>query len=243
MKIYKICGFIPYVDKESRDLYKDRLKHVVLIHSNSRKTDVKYFNEEEGDWKYDFEKRPVLIKAIGYCLEKEATFTVASVKGLRRRKWEGLKLLDEIVEQGIDIEVVDDCTINKHSITVLAASSVVSREKMLTRSTEALQRIKSKLARNEVHISASGRKIAKLGAHSDGASTARSLAADKFAAKIFPIIEPYLKTGESYNSIATRLNRLKIKTSRGGKFYHSTVRAIIRRHKQKSAKTGGKNDK
>jgi len=241
--MHKICGFIPNVDKESHNIYKERLKHIALVHAGKKKTDIRYFPEPEGDWKYDLGERPILIEALEYCHAEGATFTVASVKGLKRRKWEGLRLLDEIVEQGVEIEVVDDCTINKHSVTVLAASSAISREKILTRSTEALQRIKSKLMRGEVHTTASGRKIVKLGAHTDGASQARKVAADKFAAKIFPIIEPYLKTGESYNSIATRLNRLQIKTARGGRFYHSTVRDIIRRHKKENAKQGGNNDK
>ena len=234
--MHKICGFIPYVDKESHNIYRQRLKHIALVHAGKKKTDIKYFAEPEGDFKYDIGERPILIEALEYCHAEGAVFTVASVKGLKRRKWEGLRLLDEIVEQGLDIEVVDDCTINRHSVAVLAASSAVSREKILTRSSEALQRIKSKLRRGEVHTSASGRRIAKLGAHTDGASSARKEAADKFAAKIFPIIEPYLATGESYNSIATRLNRLNIKTARGGRFYHSTVRAIIKRHKDAKKK-------
>jgi len=142
-----------------------------------------------------------------------------------------LQLLEQIAERGVSIEVADDPSINSHSISVLAHSAEVAKEKLLTRSRQALQSIKRRLAAGEEVYSSKGKKIVKLGTPqaTEAMKHARIEQADVFASKIFQLIKPLKERGLSLNRIAQELNRQGIKTAKGKKFYQSTISAIIRR--------------
>ena len=99
---------------------------------------------------------------------------------------------------------------------------------------EALERIKSRLKEGETHVSKSGREIRKLGARSQAelsklGNDAKVDAANQFAEDMRPFIEPLVARGMNMSAIASHLNRLGIKTSKGGRFYQSTVSGILRR--------------
>lgn len=49
-----------------------------------------------------------------------------------------------------------------------------------------------------------------------------------FASKIFPMIEQYRSTGMTLAKIAESLNKLDVKTARGGKWHSTTVSNVIR---------------
>ena len=145
--------------------------------------------------------------------------------------------MSDVADLGIAIEVADDPVIDKQSIVVLAYSAEIAREKILTRSKEAVQKIKDRLAKGEVHVSKSGRKIRKLGAAtiaevrelSDAGNEAKKRKADLFAQELWPTIEPMIARGMTKASIASQLNRLGFKTARGGRFYQSSVSGVLRR--------------
>lgn len=226
----KLAGFVPGVEKNKQTAYKKQIKAL----ANGR--ELSYFVEKEGN-KELLADRVELNKAIKFCQTETAIFAVASVSGLTDRRWSSLLLLEQIADLGLKVEVADDPSIDERSISILSYSAEIAREKILTRSREAVQEIKDRLARGEVHISKSGRKIRKLGAAtigeikelSDAGNDAKRRKADQFAADLWPIIEPLVERGMSKSKIAAHLNRLNIKTQRGGRFYQSSVAAIFRR--------------
>jgi len=223
----KVAGFIP----NGQDVQKQRGQ----IRALAGDRPVDFFVEKNHLTAFS-EDRVELQQALELCRTEEATFALASVSGFTNRRWSGLRLLSQIADQGIDIEVADDPTISSGSIAVLALSAEVARDKILTRSAEALERIKSRLKEGETHVSNSGREIRKLGARSQAelsklGNDAKVTAANQFAEDMRPFVEPLVARGMNMSAIANHLNRLGIKTSKGGRFYQSTVSSILRRLK------------
>ena len=223
----KVAGFIP----NGQDVQKQRGQ----IRALAGERPVSFFVEKNHLTAFS-EDRVELQQALELCRTEEATFALASVSGFTNRRWSGLRLLSQIADEGIDVEVADDPTISSGSIAVLALSAEVARDKILTRSAEALDRIKSRLKEGETHVSKSGREIRKLGARSQAelsklGNDAKVSAANQFAEDMRPFVEPLVARGMNMSAIASHLNRLGIKTSKGGRFYQSTVSSILRRLK------------
>ena len=226
----KLAGFIPGIEKKKQAAYKKQIEAL----GNNR--ELKFF-VEEGSNERHLGDREKLNATLTYCRTENAVFAVASVQGLTPRRWSSLQLLSDVADLGIAIEVADDPVIDKQSIVVLAYSAEIAREKILTRSKEAVQKIKDRLAKGEVHVSKSGRKIRKLGAAtiaevrelSDAGNEAKKRKADLFAQELWPTIEPMIARGMTKASIASQLNRLGHKTARGGLFYQASVSSILRR--------------
>ena len=220
-----VIGFIAGVNPELKKKHRQQLKAL----AGERQID--FVEEPETYNTLTYEARSELQYAITAAETSTSMFAVASVTGLTNRKWIGLQLLEQIAERGVSIEVADDPSINSHSISVLAHSAEVAKEKLLTRSRQALQSIKRRLAAGEEVYSSKGKKIVKLGTPqaTEAMKHARIEQADVFASKIFQLIKPLKERGLSLNRIAQELNRQGIKTAKGKKFYQSTISAIIKR--------------
>ena len=220
-----IIGFIAGVNPELKKKHRQQLKAL----ANGRHID--FVDEPVSHNAWNYEARTELQYAITAAQTSTSVFAIASVSGFANRKWRGLQLLDEISERGVSIEVADDPSISAHSIAILAHSAEVAKEKLLTRSKKALDNIKSKLAAGEPVYSNGGRRITKLGTPQATAamSEARVSRADKFAEEIYPKIKPLIDRGLSLNRIAQEFNKSGERTAKGGKFYQSTISAIIRR--------------
>ena len=221
----KLAGFIPH----GQDVKKQRGQ----IRALAGERPLEFYVEKNHLTAF-VEDREELQDALEACRTENATFALASVSGFTNRRWSGLRLLSQFADEGIEIEVADDPTISSGSIAVLALSAEVARDKILTRSGEALERIKVRLKEGETHVSKSGREIRKLGARSQAelsklGNDAKVDAANQFAEDMRPFIEPLVARGMNMSAIASHLNRLGIKTSKGGRFYQSTVSGILRR--------------
>ena len=221
----KLAGFIPH----GQDVKKQRGQ----IRALAGDRPVEFYVEKNHLTAFA-EDRDELQSALEACRTEGSTFALASVSGFTNRRWSGLRLLSQFADEGIEIEVADDPTISSGSIAVLALSAEVARDKILTRSGEALERIKVRLKEGETHVSKSGREIRKLGARSQAelsklGNDAKVDAANQFAEDMRPFVEPLVARGMNMSAIASHLNRLGIKTSKGGRFYQSTVSAILRR--------------
>ena len=221
----KLAGFIPH----GQDVKKQRGQLRALAGDRPVELYV-----EKNHLTAFVEDREELQDALEACRTEGSTFALASVSGFTNRRWSGLRLLSQFADEGIEIEVADDPTISSGSIAVLALSAEVARDKILTRSAEALNRIKVRLKEGETHVSKSGREIRKLGARSQAelsklGNDAKVDAANQFAEDMRPFIEPLVARGMNMSTIASHLNRLGIKTSKGGRFYQSTVSGILRR--------------
>tara|TARA_R100001440_G_C2512076_1_gene117991 strand:- start:775 stop:1458 length:684 start_codon:yes stop_codon:yes gene_type:complete len=222
-----VIGFIAGVDPQLKKKQRQQLKALAA------ERHIDFVDEPVSHNVLHYEARTELQYAITAAETSTSVFAVASVSGFTNRKWIGLQLLEQIAERGVSIEVADDPSINSHSISVLAHSAEVAKEKLLTRSRKALQSIKTRLAAGEEVYSSKGRKILKLGTPqaSEAMARARISKANDFAAEIFPMIKPYLDRGLSLNRIAQELNRQGVKTAKGTKFYQSTISGIVRRIK------------
>ena len=220
-----IIGFIAGVNPELKKKHRQQLKAL------AGERHIDFVEEPETYNTLNFEARTELQYAITAAETSTSVFAIASATGFTNRKWSALQLLDKIAERGVSIEVADDPSISAHSISVLAYSAEVAREKLLTRSRKALQSIKDKLAAGEPVYSNKGKRIIKLGTPQATAAMkeARISQADEFAAKLYPKIKPLIDRGLSLNRIAQEFNRSGERTAKGGKFYQSTISAIIRR--------------
>jgi hypothetical protein len=54
-------------------------------------------------------------------------------------------------------------------------------------------------------------------------------AADRFAANILPLIQPFSARGQSLGEIANLLNTRRVQTARGGKWAPTRIADILRR--------------
>lgn len=220
-----VIGFIAGVNPELKKQHRKQLKAL------AGERHIDFVEEPETYNTFALEARTELRYAITAAETSTSVFAIASVSGFANRNWSALKLLDQIAEQGISIEVADDPSISAHSISVLAHSAEVAREKLLTRSRKALQSIKDRLAAGEEVYSNKGKRITKLGTPQATAAMkeARISQADEFAAALYPKIKPLVDRGLSLNRIAQEFNKSGERTAKGGKFYQSTISAIIRR--------------
>ena len=220
-----VIGFIAGVDPKLKKQHRQQLQAL----AGDRHID--FVEEPETYNSLNYHARSELRFAITSAETSVSVFAIASVSGLTNRKWTSMQLLDEIAEQGISIEVADDPSISAHSISVLAHSAEVAKEKLLTRSKKALQNIKDRLAAGEEVYSAKGNRIVKLGTPQATAAMRKQRKAnsDQFAAKMYPAIQSYLSRGLTLTKIAQEFNKQGVKSMNGGIFYQSTVSAIIKR--------------
>lgn len=220
-----VIGFIAGVYPDAKKEYRQQLKAL------AGERHIDFVDEPVSHNVWNYEARTELQYAITAAKTSSSVFAIASVNGFSNRKWWGLQLLDQIAEQGIDIEVADDPSISAHSISVLAHSAEVAKEKLLTRSKKALQNIKDRLAAGEEVYSSKGNRIVKLGTPQATAAMRKQRKAnsDQFAAKMYPVIERYLSRGLTLTKIAQEFNKQGVKSMTGGIFYQSTVSAIIKR--------------
>ena len=193
---------------------------------------------EQGDPGYHMSERDELGEAIRFCRTENATFVIGSVKGLTDRKWKSLELLQSIADQGIAFMVADDPTLTSASIDVAAARAKETRNRILKRSSEGLERIRNRIAETGSYTAKSGRVMTDMGGKVRGSSLsqagndAKSSQAEAFANDVWVVVEPLYLRGVSQTKIAEILNKLGVKTFYGRRWHQSTVRHLIERFKK-----------
>ena len=239
----KVGGFIFGASAEHQVDQRKRIAATV-----DTDAEVKWFTEEEGRQKRDPDDRTELQRAARFCRTNDATFTVSSLKGAFKYKWQGLTWLKHQVEMyDMRVVVADDPTISKGSLHVLSAAADIQRARIAEKSKAALDEIKRKLAEEGSHVSRKGKKIERLGVHKKtseagkiGNKAQRELAAERDA-EVWPIIEKCLAQGMGYTAISRHLNLTGVATpavrrrearDTMGLWYASTVQNIVLRQRR-----------
>lgn len=167
--------------------------------------------------------RPELEKALRHCKATGATLIVAKFDRLARNTRYLLEILDSVKE----IVACDMPTINRMVITILAA---VAEEEARLISARTKAALAAKKARGEqvggfregafkCDIAERQKKVAK----------ALSEAADRHALEVAGFVRREYNAGKSLRGIARALNADGVKTLKGGKWYATTVKNLLKR--------------
>lgn len=160
--------------------------------------------------------RPELHTALAACRRHKATLIIARLDRLARN----VAFISNLMESRVDFIAVDMPEANRVTIHILAAVAEHEREMISQRTRAALQaaRARGTVLGNPDPLPASRQGTAAL-----KAQTA------VFHATVRPLILALRQQGYSLVMIAKELNGRHIPTARGGLWYATTVRNILRR--------------
>jgi DNA invertase Pin-like site-specific DNA recombinase len=160
--------------------------------------------------------RPELHAALAACRRQKATLVIARLDRLARN----VAFISNLMESRVDFVAVDMPEANRLTIHILAAVAEHEREMISQRTKAALQAAK---ARGTVLGNPHPLPASRLGTAALQAQT------EAFSATVSPLILALRQQGYSLAGIARELNSRHIPTARGGLWYATTVRNILRR--------------
>lgn len=158
--------------------------------------------------------RPELWKAIELAEKTGATLLVAKLDRLSRK----VSFISTVMDRKrLSLTVATMPHADKFQLHIYAALAEQEREFISLRTKQALAPLKGtgKLGGNRGNI--------------DKANEAARAVADAHAAKVMDTIRPLREAGRTLQQIADTLNRSGVTTSRGGKWYPTTVKNILAR--------------
>ncbi len=227
-------------------------EHGIKAFLNGGDHKIKWFREEGVSSGMDWHQRQTLHDCLNYCRKTGATMLIYTLDRMSRRQWETLRFLEQEIQNGkIKLMVVDDPHMDHTTIQLRAAVATIERERIRTRTKQALGRIKDEIAEKGEYTTKEGRVITKLGDHDKIAEAGikgnerNTKLADDRAEQIWPVIKMFRDSGLSYHEIARRLNTMNQPTptqmrtpdiSRQTKWHASSVRNYVIRMERKGAK-------
>lgn len=158
--------------------------------------------------------RPELWKAIELAEKTGATLLVAKLDRLSRK----VSFISTVMDRKrLSLTVATMPHADKFQLHIYAALAEQEREFISLRTKQALALLKGtgKLGGNRGNI--------------DKANEAARAVADAHAAKVMDTIRPLRDAGRTLQQIADTLNRSGVTTSRGGKWYPTTVKNVLAR--------------
>ena len=158
--------------------------------------------------------RPELWKAIELAEKTGATLLVAKLDRLSRK----VSFISTVMDRKrLSLTVATMPHADKFQLHIYAALAEQEREFISLRTKQALAPLKGtgKLGGNRGNI--------------DKANEAARAVADAHAAKVMDTIRPLRDAGRTLQQIADTLNRSGVTTSRGGKWYPTTVKNVLAR--------------
>jgi DNA invertase Pin-like site-specific DNA recombinase len=188
---------------------------------------IEEFTEVESGKRTD---RPKLDAALAACRKRKATLVIAKLDRLARN----VHFITGLMESKVDFVAADNPTANKLTVHIMAAMAEHEGEQISIRTKDGLAIAKAKGTklgnpRKRTQIV----KGEKRTGWDDALSMGREVItakADQFAENVFPIIEAVRSSGvETLQGIADALNNRGIKTRRGGDWYPTTVKNILKR--------------
>ena len=159
--------------------------------------------------------RPELAKAITQAKADGATLLVAKLDRLSRKVSYIATLMEDT---GLSFRVAQMPNAENFQLHIYAALAEQERDFISKRTKAALQEAKAR-----------GVKLGGLRRGTAERNAAMKTQADSRAEHIWPTIKDRRDNGATLQAIADELNRLSIKTARGGTWYPSTVKNIIKR--------------
>lgn len=183
------------------------------------KIEIVEIKEEVVSGTYPLERRPVMEAALEKASRMKDCFVLTSRIDRIARKMEYIL---EAVDRGVKI-VECGLSASRMEIQMRAMFAEEERNKISQRTSAAL---KAKVARGEkVGFDVNGCQEKSL----EAASQVVREEADKFAQWLRPTIERMRQAGMTLQAISDELNKLKITTARGKRFYPTTISNIIAR--------------
>lgn len=160
-------------------------------------------------------KRPQLIAALDACRKYKATLLIARLDRLARN----VAFISNLMESRVDFVAVDMPEANRLTIHILAAVAEHEREMISKRTSAALQAAKARgvVLGNPTPLPASKKAIAALKEQTQA-----------YHATVKPLVTKLRDQGYTLTAIAEELNTRKVPTARGGLWYPSTVRHVLR---------------
>ena len=230
--------YCAYVRVSTDDQDVARQENEIKKWLNGGNHQVMWFKEEGVSGKISPYKRPELAKCIETARVNEATIIVSDIDRFSRRIQDTMDFFEEKLEKGkIKFVVCNEPEISEswERFSMKAYFGAMERRRIAERTRQGLDRIKRELKEKGTYKTRTGRNITKLGLH-EHMDKARARAgevvkaqSDGFAQIVAPTILALQKSGMSYREIATNLNQIGTTTARGGSWYASTVRNVLKR--------------
>jgi DNA invertase Pin-like site-specific DNA recombinase len=170
--------------------------------------------------KGEFKNRQVISKILSECETDNLMLIVSSADRLSRNVW----AVSNLLQQNVKLVCVDIGLPIDNSKLLLNVSKAEEEVLLISKRTKAALKVKKD--KGETLGNLQSLPIAR-----EKGLLVRKANADLFAYSIFDIIIDNIKNGESLNSIANNLNKLNVKTSRGGKWQAVSVQRVLDRVK------------
>lgn len=234
------------VSTEKQDL--DRQQHIIKEYLNGGDYTLKWYIDEGFSGSLDPEERPALKQCLSDAFKNKrkggkGTIIISDTSRFARKRYMAEKFFVEqmskgkcsliVAEQPLLEEVPDD--IKMKLLLDKADSDQKFREEISLKTKQALEAIKSEINTKGFKLSKLGKKITKLGVHSE-MEKARDLAtektiskADSFAHYWYPEIQDRIRRNMTYREIAEDFNYRGKKTMKGGEWHASTISNIVKR--------------
>ena len=230
--------YCAYVRVSTDDQDVARQENEIKKWLNGGDHQVMWFKEEGVSGKISPYKRPELAKCIETARVNKGTIIVSDIDRFSRRIQDTMDFFEEKLDKGkIKFVVCNEPEISEswERFSMKAYFGAMERRRIAERTRQGLDRIKRELKEKGTYKTRTGRNITKLGLH-EHMDKARARAgevvkaqSDGFAQIVAPTILALQKSGMSYREIATNLNQIGTTTARGGSWYASTVRNVLKR--------------
>jgi DNA invertase Pin-like site-specific DNA recombinase len=188
---------------------------------------VEFIEEiETGKGSNALHRRPKLALALQTARKLKAPVIVSKLDRLSR----DVAFISGLMAERVPFIVAElGADVDPFVLHLYAALSQKERALISSRTREALQAIKRRLARQGKSLGDTHRESIK--AASQKGAAANKKAADTFVASVLPMIEGYAAKGLTVRAIAEELNRRGVGTLRGGVWHGSTVVKLRQRAK------------
>lgn len=193
----------------------DAQQHAVSVYLNGGEWElVSEFTEiETGKGANALDKRPQLKSAIDACKKHKATLIIAKLDRLARN----VHFVSGLLESGVDFICADMPQANKVMLQMYSVMAEWERDQISTRTKAALAAAKER-----------GVILGKAGpANLKRNIEERQQSAVEFALSLKPVIEGLKAQKLSQRAIVAELNRLNIKTMRGGQWSQVQLQRVL----------------
>ena len=201
-------------DRQGRSgLGLEAQREAVISYIAGRGEMLAEYTEIESGKKHD---RPALGDALSLCRRQSATLLIARLDRLAR----SVAFISNLMDSGVDFVAVDMPEANRLTMHILAAVAEHEREAISQRTKAALQAAKAR------GVKLGNPRAAEAVPFAQQAIQAQ---ANRFAESVAPLIQKMRDEGMSFAAIAAELDARSIQTARGGSWYPSTVRNVLKR--------------
>ena len=158
----------------------------------------------------ELEDRPILQEAMKVAANTGSIILCARLCRLSR----DLELVAKLMKSKVKFRIATNPTADELTIGIYALMAMHERKEIGRRSRQALAELKSK-----------GKKLGIAGPRNiKKANEAKIAAANSFAQKLQPLVEPLRDAGKTFDEIAEILNKMGIRTAQGKYFGATQVR-------------------